>query len=65
MSKIQAAINTLLSGADGSMGKDSRAALLVELKVNLSLFEKELIDHFDHEELFAVSPVARKVSSCS
>jgi len=62
MTKIQTAIDFLLSGAGGKRGKDCRAKLLAELKFNLSMFEKKLLDHLDHEELFFTAPVARKVS---
>lgn len=65
MMKIQTAIDTLLSGADGKREKDGRAAMLTELKLNLTMFENKLIDHLDHEELFLVGPVARKVSPLS
>ena len=58
MTKIQTAIDVLLSCS----GNDCQATLLDTLKSNLSVFEKELMGHLDHEELFFSSPVARKVS---
>lgn len=33
-----------------------------ELKVYLSVFGKQLVEHLDHEEQFFATPVARKVS---
>lgn len=65
MTKIQTAIDTVFSGAGGKREKDGRAAILTELKFNLAIFEKKMIEHLDHEERFLVGPVARKVSSFS
>lgn len=58
MKKIQTAIDILLSCS----GNDCRATLLDALISNLSVFQKNLLVHLDHEELFFSSPVARKVS---
>lgn len=66
MKAVQAGIDALLNGADGNGngGDDetTRAALLDDLKANLSRFGKELIEHLDHEEHSFATPVARKVS---
>lgn len=74
MKDVQVGIDALVGGAGGK-GKGNgggggggghdeatRAALLDELKANLSRFGKELIDHLDHEEHSFATPVARKVS---
>lgn len=60
MQKIQNALDTLLSCSGGVDGKDCRATLLAALKYNLGVFQKELMDHLDHKELFFSAPVARK-----
>lgn len=65
MQKIQNALDTLLSCSGGVDGKDCRATLLAALKYNLGVFQKELMDHLDHKELFFSAPVARKVSPLS
>lgn len=64
MQKIQNALDTLLSCSGGVDGKDCRATLLAALKYNLGEFQKQLMDHLDHKELFFSAPVARKVSPC-
>lgn len=62
MSMIHTAIDTLFSGAVRSVDNTSRTKLLEDLKRNLSMFEKQLLAHLNHEEQFFAGPVARKVS---
>lgn len=66
MKAVQAGIDALVSGAVGSGNgggdETARAALLDDLKANLSKFGKEMIEHLDHEEHSFATPVARKVS---
>lgn len=62
MDKIQTEIDNLLRFANRTNDSTVRSALILELKMHLEMFEKQLIDHLDHEELFYAAPVARKVS---
>lgn len=61
MAKVQTAMDTLIGGAGDSKDDTGRAALLDELRADLSTFGKELLEHLDHEEHSFATPVARKV----
>lgn len=61
--KVQMAMDELLHGADDSVDKDVRLAIFSELKVNLSTFGRELVEHMDSEENAFVAPITRKVST--
>lgn len=60
MRKVQAAIDSLVSGED-SKDDSVRAILLGRLRADLTKFSNEALQHLDHEEHFFATPVARKV----
>lgn len=60
MRKVQAAIDSLVSGED-SKDDSVRASLLSGLRADLTKFSKEALQHLDHEEHSFATPVARKV----
>lgn len=62
MKCVQNAVDTLVSEDYGD--NVERAKLLDRLRVNISKFGRDLLEHLDHEEHAFATPIARKVCVC-
>lgn len=63
MAQVQSGIDALTGGPGATNDEVARAAILGELRTNLTQFGKDVLAHLDNEEMYYATPVARKAST--